>query len=83
LTIFKAGTDNETDILLNPARVLIAKEDKLLDKELGAAFGEWVALYDAQSKNGGQNVVETFTGSTQTGATKEPLYTRAPRIGLR
>ncbi|XP_006456300.1 hypothetical protein AGABI2DRAFT_211210 [Agaricus bisporus var. bisporus H97] len=78
LTIFKAGTDNETDILLNPARVLIAKEDNLVDKEIGQAFGKWVVLYDEQNKTGGQNVIETFTGTGQTGETKEPLYTRAP-----
>lgn len=63
---------------MNPARVLIANEDKLLDKEIGKAFGEWVVLYDEQNKDGGQNVVESFTGTAQTGATKEPLYTRAP-----
>lgn len=78
MTIYKAGTDNETDILLNPARVLIAKEENLLDAELGKAFGDWVGLYDSQNKDGRQNVVETFTGNAQTAETKEPLYTRAP-----
>ncbi|KAF9443917.1 hypothetical protein P691DRAFT_796946 [Macrolepiota fuliginosa MF-IS2] len=75
LTIYKAGTDNETDLLLNPAHVLIAKTENLLDSELGKAFADWVGLYDSQNSDGGQYVVEKFTGNAQT---KEPLYTRAP-----
>ncbi|KXN81961.1 hypothetical protein AN958_03369 [Leucoagaricus sp. SymC.cos] len=77
LTIFKAGTDNETDILLNPAHVLIAKEGNLLNADIGKAFADWVNLYDPQNKDGGQYVAETFTGNAQS-QNPQPLYTRAP-----
>lgn len=78
LTIYKAGTDNETDILLNPARVLIAKTENTVDAALTSAFAEWVVLYDADNKDGGQYVAETYTGTAQTKQPFEPLYTRAP-----
>lgn len=47
LTVYEAGTDDEKDLLLNPAHVLVAKEKNLLDAEIGKAFTEWVGLYDA------------------------------------
>ncbi|KAJ3575008.1 hypothetical protein NP233_g1378 [Leucocoprinus birnbaumii] len=78
LTIFKAGSDNETDILLNPARVLVAKPENTLDANITNAFAQWVVLYDAQNKQGGQYVAETYTGTAQTKQPFQPLYTRAP-----
>jgi len=63
---------------LNPAHVLVAKEENLLNAELGEAFADWVGLYDPQNQDGGQYVVEQFTGKAQTKDPKEPLYTRAP-----
>jgi ABC-type tungstate transport system permease subunit len=73
LTIFKKGSDNATDLLLNPAHVLIAKEANLLDAEIGKAFAEWVVLYDPKNKDGGQYVAATYTGNGT-----QILYTRAP-----
>lgn len=82
LEIYKQGQDTpgdeEEDILLNPAHVLVAQEENILNKSIGKAFVVWVQLYDAENREGGQWVVEHFTGFAQTGETKEPLYTRAP-----
>lgn len=78
LTIYKAGSDDEKDLLLNPAHVLVAKEENLLNAEIGKAFTEWVGLYDLKNQDGGQYVVEKFTGTAQTKDPKEALYTRAP-----
>jgi hypothetical protein len=78
LDIYKAGQDDENDLLLNPARVLVTKWENMLDTEIGKAFTTWVQLYDPTNKEGGQYVVENYTGTQQTTDPKVPLYTRAP-----
>ncbi|KAF9448069.1 hypothetical protein P691DRAFT_818191 [Macrolepiota fuliginosa MF-IS2] len=78
LEIYKEGKDDEKDLLLNPAHVLIAKEENLLNVDLGKGFAEWVQMYDQKNKDGGQYVVEQFVGFAQATEPRIPLYTRAP-----
>ncbi|KAF8876583.1 hypothetical protein BD779DRAFT_1560205 [Infundibulicybe gibba] len=72
LKIYKKGTDNCRDPLLNPAHVLLrAKIEEPERARLSEEFMKWVVDAD-----GGQKVVETFTGKG-----KIVLYTRAPKKG--
>ena len=57
--------EDETDILLNPARALVGKYGE--NKAMADAFAEWIVRPD-----GGQKVVGAFA------ANGEVLYTKAP-----
>lgn len=57
--------DDKTDILLNPARVLVGTHG--VNKNMADSFAEWVAKPD-----GGQKVVRGFV------VNGEVLYTEAP-----
>ena len=57
--------EDETDILLNPARVLIGMYGK--NKPMANAFADWMVRDD-----GGQRIVESFAVNDVV------LYTKAP-----
>ena len=57
--------EDETDILLNPARVLVGRYGK--NKSMANAFADWMVRDD-----GGQRVVEGFAVNGVV------LYTKAP-----
>ena len=57
--------DDKTDVMLNPAHVLVGKYG--VNKDMADAFAEWIARPD-----GGQRVVSEFE---QNGVV---LYTKAP-----
>ncbi|KAG6829411.1 hypothetical protein H0H92_004613 [Tricholoma furcatifolium] len=67
LTIYKAGSDNATDPLLNPAHVLLGAKATAADKDIWTAFMTWVV-----SANGGQAVIQNFSKNGQV------LYSTAP-----
>ena len=67
LKIFKAGTDNANDPLLNPAHVLLGSKANVNDKDIAAAFITWVV-----GDPGGQLVVSQFKKHG------EVLYSKAP-----
>ncbi|KAG6910327.1 hypothetical protein DXG01_011395 [Tephrocybe rancida] len=67
LQIFKAGSDNATDLLLNPARVLLSSKADPANEEIWKAFMEWVV-----SADGGQKVIAEFQKNG------EVLYSQAP-----
>lgn len=69
LRIFKAGSDDAIDLLLNPAHVLLGVKADLGQIDIwGALFMEWVV-----SADGGQKIIEEFKKSGQV------LYSPAPR----
>ncbi|KAG6843824.1 hypothetical protein H0H87_012883 [Tephrocybe sp. NHM501043] len=70
LNIYKAGSDNATDPLLNPARVLLGSKADSANKEIWTAFMEWVV-----SADGGQKVIREFKKNGQV------LYSEAPTDG--
>lgn len=67
LKIFKAGTDDANDPLLNPAHVLLGSNASVNDKDIASAFIKWVV-----SEPGGQYVVSQFKKHG------EVLYSKAP-----
>lgn len=67
LKIFKAGTDDAKDPLLNPAHVLLGSNASVNDKDIASAFIKWVV-----SEPGGQYVVSQFKKHG------EVLYSKAP-----
>ncbi|RDA94717.1 hypothetical protein CP533_6773 [Ophiocordyceps camponoti-saundersi (nom. inval.)] len=64
VVIYSKGTDNEDDVLLNPAHLLIGAKGN--NQEMSKAFAEW--LVDEK----GQSVIAGFEKNG------EKLYTRAP-----
>jgi len=67
LDIYKAGSDNATDPLLNPAHVLLGAKADPAAKEVSQAFMKWVV-----SADGGQKVIANFQKNGQI------LYSQAP-----
>ncbi|KAG5644439.1 hypothetical protein DXG03_008534 [Asterophora parasitica] len=67
LQIFKAGSDDAKDPLLNPAHVLLGSRADPANSNIWNDFMEWVV-----SKNGGQKVIAEFRKFGKT------LYTQAP-----
>jgi len=67
LKIFKTGTDDANDPLLNPAHVLLGSKANVNDKDIANAFMKWVV-----SEPGGQYVVSQFKKH------EEVLYSKAP-----
>jgi ABC-type tungstate transport system permease subunit len=65
LTIFKAGSDDANDLLLNPAHVLLGKNTT--DPTIAGAFLSWVV-----DSAGGQQVIANFEKNGQV------LYSKAP-----
>jgi ABC-type tungstate transport system permease subunit len=66
LEIFKAGTDDADDPLLNPAHVLLGSNADLMNKDIANAFIMWVV------SGQGQHVVGHFKKHG------EVLYSKAP-----
>jgi hypothetical protein len=66
LKVFKVGSDEPNDPLLNPGHILRGSRTSAISK----AFMEWVA-----SSHGGQKVVEMFSKNDIV------LYTKAPVKG--
>lgn len=64
-TIYKAGSDDADDLLLNPAHLLVGK--KAQNPKMAQAFADWVV-----SAQGGQKVISAFTKNGQV------LYSKAP-----
>ncbi|KAH9476299.1 Putative ABC transporter anion-binding protein [Psilocybe cubensis] len=67
LKTFKIGSDNATDLLLNPAHALAGKRVSAANSDTCKAFMKWVT-----SANGGQKVIEQFEKHGQV------LYSKAP-----
>lgn len=67
LAIFKAGSDDSEDPLLNPAHVLLGAKADVEHLDLCRSFLDWVV-----STDGGQKVIEEFKKNG------EVLYTKAP-----
>ncbi|RDB16612.1 Tungstate-binding protein TupA [Hypsizygus marmoreus] len=67
LEIFKAGSDDAQDPLLNPGHVLLGSKADPAQSEIWNAFIEWVV-----SKDGGQKVISSFKKFGQV------LYSQAP-----
>ncbi|KAF8806776.1 hypothetical protein BYT27DRAFT_7100588 [Phlegmacium glaucopus] len=67
LKVFKRGTDDANDLLLNPARVLRGKRASVANQMICEEFMSWVV-----SPTGGQRVVENFTKDGHF------LYSKAP-----
>jgi len=67
LNIYKAGSDNATDLLLNPAHVLLGAKADPTATEVSQAFMKWVV-----SADGGQKVIAEFKKNEQV------LYSQAP-----
>ncbi|KAG6827231.1 hypothetical protein H0H92_012713 [Tricholoma furcatifolium] len=67
LCIYKAGSDNATDPLLNPAHVLLSSKANTTNQDIWTAFMQWVV-----SADGGQYIIETFQKNGQV------LYSPAP-----
>lgn len=68
LRIFKAGSDDASDLLLNPAHVLLGAKADLVHRNVWDAFMVWVV-----SADGGQRIIGEFKKSGQV------LYSPAPR----
>jgi len=68
LRIFRSGSDDPSDLLLNPAHALSGKQASLAHPEICKAFMQWMA-----SPKGGQKVVEIFSRNGHV------LYSKAPR----
>ncbi|PPQ79459.1 hypothetical protein CVT25_002621 [Psilocybe cyanescens] len=67
LKIFKIGSDNANDLLLNPAHALLGKQVSAANQDLCKAFMIWVT-----ASNGGQKVVGSFEKNGHV------LYSKAP-----
>jgi len=67
LKIFKRGTDDANDLLLNPAHVLRGKKVSVANQIIFKEFMPWVV-----SPTGGQRVVENFSIDGHV------LYSKAP-----
>jgi ABC-type tungstate transport system permease subunit len=67
LKIFKAGSDNADDPLLNPAHVLLGSNVDSANVQMSKLFMKWVAM-----KTEGQKVIAGFKKSG------EVLYSEAP-----
>ncbi|KAG5637568.1 hypothetical protein H0H81_004145 [Sphagnurus paluster] len=67
LEIFKAGSDDATDPLLNPAHVLLGAHADQVNAEVWLVFMGWV-----MSKDGGQKIIREFKKFG------EVLYSEAP-----
>jgi len=67
LKIFKTGTDDANDPLLNPAHVLLGSNANVNNKDISSAFIKWVV-----GEPGGQYVVSQFKKHG------EVLYSKAP-----
>ena len=63
-TIYKAATDSEDDVLLNPAHLLVG--NKAIRPDIADAFAKWVV------STNGQKVITDFKKNGQ------QLYTGAP-----
>lgn len=72
LRIFRSGSDDPSDLLLNPAHALSGKQASLAHPEICKAFMQWMA-----SPKGGQKVVEIFSRNGHV------LYSKAPRAWYR
>lgn len=68
MRIFKLGSDDADDILLNPAHVLLSKKASTANQDVCKAFMGWV-----KAENGGQKVIEHFEKDGNV------LYKKAPR----
>jgi len=69
LTIFKAGSDEATDLLLNPAHVLLGSKADPANSDISSSFMEWVVRED-----GGQKVIAEFEKFGRV------LYSQAPDV---
>jgi len=69
LTIYKAGTDDATDLLLNPAHVLLGAKADEVYKGVWSEFMLWVV-----SPLGGQKIISEFEKNG------EVLYSPAPSL---
>jgi ABC-type tungstate transport system permease subunit len=67
LQVFKRGTDDANDLLLNPAHVLRGKRVSVANEMICKEFMSWVV-----SPTGGQRVVENFSKHGHL------LYSKAP-----
>ena len=67
LKLFKEGSDDPDDILLNPAHLLFGTKVSPENEEICREFLSWVL-----SQDGGQRVIENFKRSGHV------LYSRAP-----
>lgn len=67
LQLFKAGTDDATDPLLNPAHVLLGAKADPAQQQIWKEFMTWVV-----SSDGGQKVIKEFKKGS------EVLYSEAP-----
>ena len=67
LDIFKKGSDDASDPLLNPAHALYGARASTAHGEIGKAFMDWLG-----SPDGGQNIIRTFSKNGQV------LYSGAP-----
>jgi len=67
LNIFKKGSDDANDPLLNPAHALYGARASTAHADIGKAFMDWLAAAD-----GGQQVIKTFSKNGQV------LYSGAP-----
>ncbi|PPR04194.1 hypothetical protein CVT24_010742 [Panaeolus cyanescens] len=68
MKVYKIGSDNADDPLLNPAHVLLGKQASRANEDTCKAFMTWVV-----ADNGGQKVIDHFPPG------KETLYSRAPK----
>jgi len=67
LNVFKKGSDNASNTLLNPAHALYAARASTAHADIGKAFMDWLT-----APNGGQKVIKTFSKNGQV------LYSGAP-----
>jgi len=67
VTIYKAGSDDASDPLLNPAHVLLGAKADPTSTDISQAFMKWVV-----SADGGQKVIANFKKNG------EVLYSQAP-----
>ena len=72
MNIFKKGSDDANDPLLNPAHALYGAKASTGDHaDIGKAFMDWLV-----APEGGQNIIKTFTVNGQV------LYSEAPDSGI-
>ncbi|KDR79379.1 hypothetical protein GALMADRAFT_63659 [Galerina marginata CBS 339.88] len=67
LEVFKLGSDNSDDLLLNPAHLLCGKRASPEHKSIWKEFMSWVVAPD-----GGERIIESFSKKGQV------LYSKAP-----
>lgn len=70
MKVFKVGSDDANDPLLNPGHILRGSRTSAIHADISKAFMEWVA-----SSHGGQKVIEMFSKNDIV------LYTKAPVKG--